>query len=264
MRYLLAFCLYLLSTGALGMLFLAPRRELGDGFFRLIGWFFGGLLVLGAGLALTGQGGPDGGLWTGLLTASAVGAVVHVLALRGAALGLALLARLFTVVAGLVGATLMLAAVLEVQGALGVALVGLGAVTSAFLLGAVTTAMLCGHWYLIDRKLDYWVLRRFTGALGAAAVLKLVALATTLALLEGVSPRLQRDLLTVGALPNLAFLARAILGGLMPAALTAMAWDCALRESNQSATGLLYVTVCFVLGGEGLALVVAAMTGVLL
>jgi hypothetical protein len=48
-------------------------------------------------------------------------------------------------------------------------------------------------------------------------------------------------------------LARSVFGLLAPAALAWMTWQCVRIRSNQSATGILYVILAFVLIGEILA-----------
>jgi hypothetical protein len=80
MNFLLALFLVCLGSGSLAMLLAAPRDELGAGFFRLIGFFFGGVLLLGAAIAQPGAEGPPGALWFPLLGLAAVLAVVHALA----------------------------------------------------------------------------------------------------------------------------------------------------------------------------------------
>lgn len=261
MKFLLALFLVLLGSGALAMLLAAPREELGAGFFRLIGYFFGGVLLLGAALAQPGADGPPGGLWLPLLSVAATMAVVHALALRGGHRGVEAGSRLGAVAAALTGAVLLAQAVLEVPGAAGLAALALTVTSSAALLGATATGMLCGHWYLVDRKLDYWILRRFTALLGAAVACKALALVAGLALWPRALPEAAAPLTTLGSLPNLLLVVRAALGVGLVGGLTTMVWDCVRRESNQSATGLLYVTLAVVLGSEALGLGLAVVSG---
>lgn len=261
MNYLLALFFVCLGSGSLAMLVAAPRKELGAGFFRLIGYFFGGVLLLGAYVAQPGAEGPPSGLWYPLLGGAGVLAVVHALALifdhRATEIG----SRTGALVASVAGATLLAASVLEVTGATGLVALALTVISSSALLGATSVGMLCGHWYLIDRKLDFWILRRFTKLLGTAVAAKALSLVVGLALWPGVLPEAAAPLTTLGSLPNLLLLARAGLGVGLVAALTYMVWDCVKRESNQSATGLLYVTLAVVLGCEALGLGLAVVTG---
>jgi hypothetical protein len=121
--------------------------------------------------------------------------------------------------------------------------------------------MLCGHWYLVDRKLDFWILRRFTKLLAAATASKAAAVVTGLVLWPMALPDAAGPMLVTGSLPNILLLARVGLGVLLVGGLIYMAWDCVKRESNQSATGLLYVNLAVVLGCEALGLGLAVVTG---
>ena len=261
MNFLLALFLVCLGSGALAMLVAAPRDELGAGFFRLIGYFFGGVLLLGAAVGQPGAEGPPPGLWSPLLNAAAVLAVVHVLALRSGHGGVESGSRFGAVAAGLAGSTLLARALLEVPGTAGLAALALTVLSSAALLGSTAVGMLCGHWYLIDRKLDFWILRRFTKLLAAGVAAKGVTIAAGLALWPQALPEATVPLTALGSLPNILLLARTGLGVGLVGALTYMVWDCVKRESNQSATGLLYVTLAVVLGCEALGLGIAVVSG---
>ena len=115
--------------------------------------------------------------------------------------------------------------------------------TAAALLGAAMTAMLLGHWYLIAPNLSITPLLRLHYALFASLAVRCLVVGFTL----------------VAAYINRAgfdgvtwlWLAPRVGAGLAGAAVLAtMAWAAARIRSTQSATGILYVVVVFVLLGE--------------
>jgi len=130
-----------------------------------------------------------------------------------------------------------------------------GALAASFLLGATIVSMVLGHWYLVSRKLSFAPLRRTTVALGLALAARVVVGGIAVWAQWGEWAAMvpagdwTRFLLTEGV-----FLAPRLLFGLIvPLVLVRMAWKCVQIEANQSATGILYVIVAFVLIGEILA-----------
>ena len=129
------------------------------------------------------------------------------------------------------------------------------ALTSTFLLGATLVSMVLGHWYLVSRKLSFTPLRRLTLALSAALGARIAAIVvaaavqwtfwTDLVAAEGLTGFLLSD--------GVFLLSRALFGIFVPAVLVPLVWRCVRIESNQSATGILYVLVAFVIFGELLA-----------
>lgn len=117
--------------------------------------------------------------------------------------------------------------------------------TSAALLGTVTTAMLMGHSYLIAPAMSLTPLLRLLIALFAAILLRLAVAAVGLwSWTAGHSLGNLNDE-TVLWLPlrwGLGFVGPLILGW--------MAWEAAKIRSTQSATGILYVVVIFCFLGE--------------
>jgi hypothetical protein len=115
--------------------------------------------------------------------------------------------------------------------------------SAAGLLGAATTAMLMGHWYLIAPTMSLAPLLRLLAALAAANLLRLLVAAVALwqTLDNGI---------TLDRLAWLWLSVRWIAGLLMPLGLVWMAWQSARIRSTQSATGILYVVVIFVFFGE--------------
>jgi len=125
--------------------------------------------------------------------------------------------------------------------------------SSALLLGDAVAAMILGHWYLVARGLSFDVLRRLTILLIVAVVLRAVA--------SGVAAFLQGDHWqalwyeaggATGFLSSLGMFVifRFSFGVVLPLVLAIMVWRCVRIHSNQSATGILYVLVAFVLMGE--------------
>ena len=119
--------------------------------------------------------------------------------------------------------------------------------TCAAVLGTAMVAMTTGHWYLSNAKLPFEILigltRGFVAAIGAKGVVSIVYFASRFADYR----RLEDfDLLVIGV--------RLIAGIGMAMALGLMALSCAKRKANQSATGILYVAVVFVLIGESISM----------
>ncbi len=128
-------------------------------------------------------------------------------------------------------------------------------ISSSLLLGGSLVAMVLGHWYLVAHKLSFTPLARITAALLGILLLRALVTATGVGLQ---SERWDETIARsgwVGVLlePGMFVLTRAIFGLVAPTGLLWMAWRCVKIRSNQSATGILYVTVAFVLIGEIIA-----------
>ena len=110
---------------------------------------------------------------------------------------------------------------------------------AAAALGAVTAAMLLGHWYLVTPQLSPTPLRRMMGVLLVALILQGVAFGVALA---GADPE---------AWSHVAWLVwlRLIVGILLPMGITVLAWMATRAASLQASTGLLYVALAFVITG---------------
>jgi hypothetical protein len=141
----------------------------------------------------------------------------------------------------------------------------LAAISSSLLLGSSLVAMVLGHWYLVARGLSFHLLERAviaaclglalrTAAAGAAAASQG---ARYLALWQELGPA------QFGVSHGLFLGARLLFGLLAPAGLLWMALVCVRERSNQSATGILYVEVAFVLMGEILARYLLVNAGLL-
>lgn len=261
LQHLAAVFLALLGSGLLALLPTHDRKALGEGFGRLIGALGGFALLLAAGFAHMGEG-PVPGPGPLLLLAAGAAGLLHFMLRRGPRVGLAAALGLGAVACGWAGAVATGAVVLEKAGAGAILALAAGQIASSLLLGAALSAMICGHWYLIDRKLDFVHLEKATRILGGAVLLKASVTIGVLARLGADDPALSARLLSTGGILGLATMLRAAVGLVAPAVVVAMVLDCVARKSNQSATGLLYVLDCLVLTGETAALVLAGMSTV--
>ncbi len=134
-------------------------------------------------------------------------------------------------------------------------LVGLSFLSSSLLLGGVVLAMVLGHWYLVARKLSFAPLRRVTAVLLFVLAARLVLVGASVSAQASLwSEMLNQGGWTDFFLRSGLFIgARFLFGLLLPLALMILVWRCVKIESNQSATGILYVVVAFVLIGEIIA-----------
>ena len=127
-------------------------------------------------------------------------------------------------------------------------------VVSALLLGAVTTGMLLGHWYLIDRGLSIDPFRRMLRFF----VLMLVVQGTLL-LVNGGLLRLLGAHASVDSLTQLfdahasLLTVRVLLSPVAAGALAWMIWKTLQIPQTMAATGLFYIAILSVLVGEFMA-----------
>lgn len=119
--------------------------------------------------------------------------------------------------------------------------------SAALVLGTSLVAMSTGHWYLANAQLSFDILirlcRMFVGAIGLKAVIVAIYAATRFS-----------DYWRLEDFYKLVMGVRVIAGIVMAVALALMSLSCAKRHANQSATGILYVAVVFVLIGETISL----------
>jgi hypothetical protein len=119
---------------------------------------------------------------------------------------------------------------------------------SAALLGLTMSAMLLGHWYLNQPKLSIDELKRLTLIL--LAVIGLRFLLGTVGIIRLI-PHSEIEMYRYFAgNPGVFVLMRWFWGILGPAILAYFIWGTVKIRSTQSATGILYVAVVFVLIGE--------------
>ncbi len=135
----------------------------------------------------------------------------------------------------------------------GVALFAGQLILAALALGAVSAAMLLGHWYLVTPQLSPRPLRRMMWILVAALVLQAVAFGAAL--------------VVVGAAPlrgDLAWLTwlRLVVGTLLPIGITVLAILASGAASLQASTGLLYIGLALVMAGSIAGASITYLTGV--
>lgn len=128
------------------------------------------------------------------------------------------------------------------------------ALAAAGLLGAVIVAMILGHWYLVRPRLAVTHLVRFSLVLAGAILARAVLCAGGLVIAGTASATgLGAMLVEVTVHRGFFFWQRVFFGILAPAAFAYMVYETARIKSTQSATGILYIAVVFVLIGELLA-----------
>jgi hypothetical protein len=127
-------------------------------------------------------------------------------------------------------------------------------------IGACTVAMIWGHWYLVNPRLD-------EGPLNELALITLGALGIELAVtaLNAIvpvgTPFESNALLAIDLPENPGFWLRVGIGLLLPIALAFMAYLSSRERSMMSATGLLYIAVGAVLAGEAVGRGLLFVTG---
>ena len=123
----------------------------------------------------------------------------------------------------------------------------------ALALGAVTAAMLLGHWYLVTPQLSPTPLRRMMWLLLAALALQ--------GILFGVALLVVSSGPLGGPIGWLTWL-RLIAGILLPILVTVMALLASRAASLQASTGLLYIGLALVMAGSIAGASLAYLTGV--
>ncbi|OLC53658.1 MAG: hypothetical protein AUH92_05525 [Acidobacteria bacterium 13_1_40CM_4_69_4] len=239
------------AAGILTALLLASFQELGRFFFVLNAFLAFLLLCIAAPYRVTARGAAPG---------------VFLLALLAMILVIAYLAALLLLRAGRASTGLLVAAAAAAllataadgwtaaDAAAAKWIFSANALAAAALLGAVTVAMLMGHWYLVRTRLDVSHLVRFA-RLYAVAVAARAAFLIVGLLGSGLrSPSgLEHFLKATAVDRGFFFWQRLLFGILGPAACAGMVYETARIRSTQSATGILYIAVIFVVYGEFLA-----------
>lgn len=129
-------------------------------------------------------------------------------------------------------------------------------ISSAMMLGGVVGTMITGHWYLVNHKLSIEPLRAATTVFLVASVLKCALVVGMLAGLwlqgEPSQAAAIRHLFTFSG-EGIFFIARILFGLIAPLVFGYMIWQTVKLHSTQSATGILYAAVIFVILGEAFA-----------
>lgn len=143
----------------------------------------------------------------------------------------------------------------------GMALCVAGAVSSALLIGSVAIGMVLGHWYLIVPGLSIQPLRHgtywFCGALVARWIVVVIGLIIGGWEVLRVSGALGLFLSALG----LFFVFRVLTGLVAPVPIARLTWRTVHMRSTQSATGLLYIAIFFVMFGELISQFLTITTG---
>lgn len=116
--------------------------------------------------------------------------------------------------------------------------------TSSLLLGGSLSTMILGHWYLLNAKLSFVPLIRLSTVLVVAIIAKALLVAAAFFLNWRILCNMENpfDIMLV--------VARIGAGIIFAFILAVMVLKCAKLRSNQSATGILYALVVFILIGE--------------
>lgn len=119
--------------------------------------------------------------------------------------------------------------------------------SAAMVLGTSLIAMSTGHWYLANAQLSFDILIRlckmFVGAIGVKSIIVAIYAITRF-----------EEYWRLEDFYKLVMGVRIAAGIVLAVALAFMSLACAKRHANQSATGILYVAVVFVLIGETISL----------
>jgi len=137
-----------------------------------------------------------------------------------------------------------------------------GLLSVATALGSALLAMILAHWYLIEPRMPIAPLNRVLGMFLGTQGIKLILLFAVVAIhLPGWIAN-DGGLLRAFVLGDALFVAiRATLGVLAPLVLGWMTWKTVQIRSIQSATGILYAAIVFVLFGEVISLYLSLSTG---
>ena len=240
------FLLHLFALGVLGAVAVVPFREIGKYYFK----FHATLALLAVTLAvLLGKPwDPASGslLLRGGAFAFAAVVLIENVIVRAAGADLRKDALLFPVSVG-APYVAVVAFSLAGYGVGGAVLSTLHYWTAAAVLGTSMVAMTTGHWYLSNAKLSFDILARLCRLFVFSVAAKTVVSAIyAVSRFEDYRGREDFDLLV--------FALRIGAGEIMALVLGLMSLSCARRRANQSATGILYVAVVFVLIGETVSL----------
>lgn len=136
-----------------------------------------------------------------------------------------------------------------------------GLIIGTVFLCAHLMNMIFGHWYLVNRDLPLNHLVRMSKLLIFCSYIRLISVGVATYLLY------RQDAATFARLIDFTghgvfFWARVLAGLGLPLLVSHLSWASAKIGSNQSATGILYAGVVFVLMGEIMALYLTSLTGI--
>lgn len=258
----------LLVYTAVGMSISAAvaRSPAGTGFYRLS--LMVGLGCLTLGLAL--RFGPAADALPTLSMASAVAYLVSAIAATAFTSGLhqdRAPRFAWLTAAAVAGLVAILADSAMLSGAetltpAGTFLYRVGLLSAVPAVGSVLFGMLLAHWYLIEPRMPMEPLQRTLILFGATQVAMLISLGGVVAYHWPEWTGMDGGLLRAFTLGNALFVAmRLFLGVLAPIGLAWMIWKTVEIRSIQSATGILYAAVVFVLFGATISIYLSLATG---
>jgi len=140
-------------------------------------------------------------------------------------------------------------------------------ILSSLLLGSTLMAMILGHWYLVEPKLSIKPFMRLTWAFILILMSRFFLILAGLLFYWKFLPKGKQFLLEklISVEGDLIFLLQRVLFGLfLPALLSYFVWNTVKIRSTQSATGILYVNLVFVLIGELIGFHLTLKTGFLM
>lgn len=238
--------LHLFALGTAGAMAAVPFREIGKYWFKFHAMLALLLVTAAVLLGRPWSGFAAGRFAAGLAFAFAAAVLLENVIVRAASGDLRADALLLPASVG-VPFVAVAAFGLTKFGAGAALLLALHLLTAAAVLGTSLVAMTTGHWYLSNAKLSFDILKRlcrlFVLALAAKAAVSAVYAATRFA-----------DYWALEDFDKLVMGVRLGAGLAMALALGLMSLSCAKRRANQSATGILYVAVVFVLIGETISI----------
>jgi hypothetical protein len=137
-------------------------------------------------------------------------------------------------------------------------------ITAGAFLGVFMLAMVFGHWYLVQ-AMPKRLLRRMTEILIIILVIRILVVGGSLwvyaASVQGGAEAI-RGMMDLWQGHGIFFWQRILTGLGIPLILSYMIWSTARIGANQSATGLLYVGVVFVIIGEIISKYMFVMSGI--
>ena len=258
----------LLVHAAIGMLVCAAiaRSPAGPGFYRMILLIVLACLILGFGLRL-GPASETLPIPTDLSGVSYLGAVVATIVF-GISLQPGTTQSFIKLTAAAIFGTLaILTDTAIIQGATSVtwtgrALYHAGIIGVLPAVGSVLFAMLLAHWYLVEPRMSLKPLRRVLIVFVATQFFLLFSVAGVIAYHWPEWTEMDGGLVRAFTLGNALFVfMRTFLGVLAPIGLAWMTWKTVELRSIQSATGILYAAVVFVLFGETISIYLSLATG---
>lgn len=169
--------------------------------------------------------------------------------------------RLFGIAGSVAGAiALVMLAIMVAPPTWGIPAALIGLIGGTLALGAVSVAMVWGHWYLTEGALPSWPLRDLAVVLLFALGFQAVVLAVNLAVPVRETPA-PANPVDVGIFANPALYLRIGVGLVFPIILGVLSFKTTQMKAMQSATGLLYIAMGAVFVGEVLAKGLMFLTG---